>query len=139
MLIFVLTGYVAYGLQRTFPLSQGKGQGLRTPNLSITRLAAMRVRLAAMRATPDAHAIPAPPTARKTTRISMKYYSKKLAEKDGPSTASNNAPIEIDSDSEEEEPKMDPMDEQHEEADPHDEQEEEEDHKIDRRRVGSGS
>ncbi|MED6224582.1 hypothetical protein PIB30_085450 [Stylosanthes scabra] len=101
------------------------------------RLAAIRARLAANSrlATLDAHPISAIPIARRTTRIFVKYYSKKLAERDGPSTAANNAPIEINSDSEEEDPEMDPEGEQNEEADPamnpRDEQEEEEDPEMD--------
>ncbi|MED6151968.1 hypothetical protein PIB30_087360 [Stylosanthes scabra] len=41
--------------------------------------------------TSAAPAIPATPTARRAERISVKYYCKKLAERDGPSTAVTNA------------------------------------------------
>ncbi|MED6164007.1 hypothetical protein PIB30_085443 [Stylosanthes scabra] len=125
-----------YGSQRTFPSAKEKAKVYGPPTRASPWLVAMRARLAANshRATRDAHAIPAPPIARRTARISVKYFEK-LAERDGPFTAANSAPIEIDSDLEEEDPEMDPEDEQHEEADPakdpRDEHEEEEDPKID--------
>ncbi|MED6153248.1 hypothetical protein PIB30_100054, partial [Stylosanthes scabra] len=68
------------------------------------RLAVLRTRLAAesQLKTPILPGIPAPPSARRTARISVKYYSMNLAERDGPSSIppTNYSPIEIDSDSE---------------------------------------
>ncbi|MED6112376.1 hypothetical protein PIB30_061168 [Stylosanthes scabra] len=92
------------------PLAKGKAKVYGPPTRASPRLAAMRARLAANSrpATPDAHATAAPPTARRTARISVKYYSMKLAERDGPSNAANNAPIEIHIDLEEEDPEIDP-------------------------------
>ncbi|MED6149645.1 hypothetical protein PIB30_064533 [Stylosanthes scabra] len=86
--------------------AKGKAKVYGPPTRASPRLAAMRARLAAN--TRLAMRTPAPPIAKRTARISVKYYSKKLAERDGLSNAVNKAPIEIDSDSEEEDPEMDP-------------------------------
>ncbi|MED6209381.1 hypothetical protein PIB30_054085 [Stylosanthes scabra] len=83
-----------------------KGQSLWTPDSSFSQARSNEGSLAA-NSHPEAStapAIPASPTARRTARILVKYYCKKLAKKDSPSTAANNVPIEIDSDSEDEDP-----------------------------------
>ncbi|MED6109418.1 hypothetical protein PIB30_033394 [Stylosanthes scabra] len=73
-------------------LAKGKATAYGPPTQASPRLAAMRARLAASSRpeTPDAPVTPAPPTAKRTARISMKYYSMKLADRDGPSNAANN-------------------------------------------------
>ncbi|MED6116262.1 hypothetical protein PIB30_098481 [Stylosanthes scabra] len=88
------------------PSAKGKAKAYGPPTRASPRLAAMRARLAANShpETSAAPVIPTPPTARRTARISVKNYCKKLAERDGPSTTAKNAPIEINSDSEDADP-----------------------------------
>ncbi|MED6209981.1 hypothetical protein PIB30_059802 [Stylosanthes scabra] len=73
--------------QRTFPLSQGKGQSLWTFDTSLGRLAALRSQSTAkpQPGVPVTPAVPAPATAKQTARMSVKSYSIKLANRDGPS------------------------------------------------------
>ncbi|MED6221885.1 hypothetical protein PIB30_059112 [Stylosanthes scabra] len=113
------------------PLAKGKAIAYGPPTRTSPRLAAMRACLAANSRPeiPDAPVTPAPPIARRTARISVKYYSMKLVDRDGPSLATNHTPIEIDSDSEEEDPEEDPEEDSEEER--KNEQEEEEDPKMD--------
>ncbi|MED6175999.1 hypothetical protein PIB30_083696 [Stylosanthes scabra] len=86
--------------------AKGKGKAYGPPTRAFPRLAALRAQAATNPTpeTPVAPVVPSPPTTRRTTRISMKYYSMKLADRGGPSNVApvDNDPIEVSSDSESE-------------------------------------
>ncbi|MED6137817.1 hypothetical protein PIB30_068589 [Stylosanthes scabra] len=83
------------------PLAKRKGKGYGPPTRESPWLAALRARLAA-NSYPETPVTPVAlaPTARRTARIFVKYYSMRLANKGGPSnvTPTNYDPIEIGSD-----------------------------------------
>ncbi|MED6172413.1 hypothetical protein PIB30_049816 [Stylosanthes scabra] len=65
------------------PLAKGKAKMHALPTRASPRLAAFRARLATASrpVAPVTSAVPAPPKARRTARISVKYYSRQLAER----------------------------------------------------------
>ncbi|MED6113185.1 hypothetical protein PIB30_068516 [Stylosanthes scabra] len=73
-----------------------------SPTRASPRLIALRAQAATIPTpkAPVAPAVPAPLTARRTARISVKYYSMKLADRGGPSNVApvDNDPIEVSSD-----------------------------------------
>ncbi|MED6158811.1 hypothetical protein PIB30_036224 [Stylosanthes scabra] len=88
------------------PSAKGKAKAYGHPTRASPRLAALRAQVAT-NLTPEAPVVPAvpvPPTTRRTARISVKYYSMKLADMGGPFNVApaDNDPIEVSSDSESE-------------------------------------